>query len=361
MVVASSVCIGSVVAADSLPWVRVSEDCTHFVRDESGAVFMPLGFNYDHDAEGRLIEDYWHTEWKRVENDFHDMQQLGANLVRVHLQFGRFMKSASEANDSELKQLTRLLKLAEETQLYLDLTGLGCYHKKDVPPWYDELDEAARWKAQQVFWEAIASTCRESSAVFCYDLMNEPVIGGDKPGDWLGPAFGDKHFVQFVARSRSGRTRPAAAKQWIDQMVSAVRKHDQRHLITVGFVHWSLDRPGLTSGFIPEQVAENLDFLAVHIYPEAGKVDEALQTLKGFQIGKPVIVEETFPLRCSIEELESFMDQSQGDSDGWVSFFWGKMPNEYKPNTSIADAITSKWLTRFSSRMTGQPTSEDKP
>jgi hypothetical protein len=50
---------------------------------------------------------------------------------------------------------------------------------------------------QARFWQAVAGRCAESPAVFCYDLMNEPVVpGGQRTGgDWLGPAFGDKHFV----------------------------------------------------------------------------------------------------------------------------------------------------------------------
>ena len=149
----------SVVEGADLPAIQVSTDGTHFVRGDSGNPFRPMGFNYDHDADGRLLEDYWHTEWDRVENDFRDMQSLGANVVRIHLQFGKFMNSATEANAEELQQLQRLLTLAEETKLYLDLTGLGCYHKKDVPAWYDALEEQARWNAQQVFWEAIATVC----------------------------------------------------------------------------------------------------------------------------------------------------------------------------------------------------------
>ena len=173
-----------------LPRIIVSEDGRHFLQEGTGTSFRPMGFNYDHDAEGRLIEDYWHTEWDRVDDDFRDMQKLKANTVRIHLQFGRFMMSPTEPNAAELSQLTRLLKLAEECNLHLDITGLGCYHKKDVPAWYDELSEAERWAAQAEFWKAVANTCRDSNAVFCYDLMNKPVIGGEQPAaDWLGPAF----------------------------------------------------------------------------------------------------------------------------------------------------------------------------
>jgi hypothetical protein len=35
-------------------------------------------------------------------------------------------------------------------------------------------------------------------------------------------------------------------------------------------------------------------------------MDEALRTLAGFAVGKPVLVEETFPLACSLKELEEF-------------------------------------------------------
>jgi len=27
----------------------------------------PWGFNYDHDETGRLIEDYWHDEWPKID------------------------------------------------------------------------------------------------------------------------------------------------------------------------------------------------------------------------------------------------------------------------------------------------------
>ena len=85
----------SVVEGAELPAIQVSTDGTHFVSGDSGTPFRPMGFNYDHDADGRLLEDYWHSEWDRVENDFRDMQSLGANVVRIHLQFGKFMKSAT--------------------------------------------------------------------------------------------------------------------------------------------------------------------------------------------------------------------------------------------------------------------------
>jgi hypothetical protein len=327
--------------------VAVSPGGKGFVRQPSGKQFAPWGFNYDHDASGRLLEDYWEKEWDRVEGDFAEMRQLGANVVRIHLQVGRFLEGPAKANTKALEQLERLVRLAEKTGLYLNLTGLGCYHRKDVPGWYDALSEEERWATQAFFWQAIAGRCARSPAIFCYDLMNEPVVPGGKrkEGDWLGPPFGDKHFVQVITLDQKARPRPDIAKRWIDHLCTAIRQVDPRHLITVGLVDWSLDRKGLTSGFVPEKVTGSLDFVSVHIYPQAGKMEEALETLRGFSVGKPVVVEETFPLQCPAAELEAFIDRA--GASGWMSFYWGKPPVELRKSQSIGDAMLLEWLGVF--------------
>ncbi len=337
-------------AAKKLSFIKVAKDNTGFVLKESGKKFVPWGFNYDHDEEGRLIEDYWEQEWPKVEADFAEMKELGANVVRLHIQFGKFMEAADKPNEKSLAQLHKLLMLAEKAGLYLDLTGLGCYHKQDVPAWYDDLDEAGRWQAQAAFWRAVAKTCAESPAIFCYDLMNEPVVPGGKrkEKDWLGPPFAGKHFVQVITLDQSGRPRPEIARAWTKQLVAAIREVDEKHLITIGLVDWSLDRPGLTSGFVPEKIAPELDFLCIHLYPQKGKFDEDLETLKGFsKVGKPVVIEETFPLKAPLEEFEKFLFASREHAHGWVGFYWGKTPAELRQGKTINDAIVLSWLDWF--------------
>ena len=350
--VAVSIVVAGNIAADDadrgMERIVVAPDRTSFVRHTSGELFVPWGFNYDHDRDGRLIEDYWHAEWNSVAEDFAEMKALGANVVRVHLQFGKFMESPEQPRQQALDKLADLLQLAEESGLYLDLTGLGCYHKADVPEWYDALDEPARWEAQGEFWEAVAKTCASSPAVFCYDLMNEPVVpGARKSDDWLGPAFGDKHFVQRISLDLQGRERTAVAKAWVDSLVATVRRHDERHLVTVGLVPWSLKRPGLQSGFEPDVVCENLDFIAMHLYPEKGKLDEALETLRGFDVGKPVVIEETFCLKCGPDELQEFLLQSREIAHGWIGFYWGVTPGELAAERTIPAAMTLGWLELF--------------
>ncbi|HXG12627.1 MAG TPA: cellulase family glycosylhydrolase [Gemmataceae bacterium] len=342
-------CSSAATRADEMPWVAVSKDKKGFVLEPSGRPFVPWGFNYDRDDKGRLIEDYWEDEWPTVEAHFGQMKQLGANVVRVHLQLGKFMDGPDQANAKALDRLGKLLELAERLRLYLDLTGLGCYHKRDVPAWYDKLAEKDRWAVQARFWQAVAGRCAASPALFCYDLMNEPVVPvGKRPdGDWLGPPFAGKHFVQFITLDQADRPRPDIARQWIRHLVAAIREKDKRHLITVGLVDWSLDRPGLTSGFVPAKVADDLDFLSVHLYPKKGKINEALDTLAGFAVGKPVVIEEIFPLACSLPELEDFLERSRKHAAGWIGFYWGKPPEELRRSKTIPDRVTLGWLELF--------------
>ena len=351
--------------AKPMPRVAVSDDGDGFVLKgggdggsgsggggigSGGARFVPFGFNYDHDRDGDLIEDYWHKDWDRVVGDFEEMAALGANVVRIHLQFGRFMDGPDEPNEKELDRLAKLLDVAERVGLYLDITGLGCYHKDNVPGWYHEMDEAERWAAQAAFWEAVAKTCADSPAVFCYDLMNEPVVpGGKKKQDtWLpGSSLGGKHFVQYITRERGERERTAVAREWIGRMVDAIREHDAEGMITVGLVPWSLDRPGLTSGFVPGEVTGRLDFIAMHLYPEKGKVGEAIETLKGFDVGKPIVIEETFPLKSGMEEWREFLRKSKEHADGWVSFYWGAPVDELRGREELKAALLAVAIEGF--------------
>ena len=329
-------------------FLRVAEGGDGFVFSDSGKAFRPWGVNYDHDAAGRLIEDYWHGEWETVEEDFVEMKDLGANVVRVHLQVGKFMESAAKVNQREILRLGELLKLAERTGLYLDLTGLGCYHKADVPEWYDALPEGERWKVQARFWSAVAKACAQSPAVFCYDLMNEPVLPG-KAGEkqWLLGEFGGKFFVQRIALETRGRERKEIASAWVERLVDAIRAEDGRHMVTVGVIPWATVFPKARPLFYDREVGKRLDFVSVHFYP-TGDMDKALAALKVYDLGKPLVVEEFFPLKCSGEKMEEFIAGAGGIADGWVSFYWGKTAEEYAAEKDgIKGALVADWLRRF--------------
>ena len=339
------VCISQANSQPPLPTIHVSQDKLHF-EDSTGKAFRVWGVNYDHDDAGALIEDYWIRDWPRVEEDFAEIQALGANVVRVHLQVAKFMSTAEKPNEVSLKKLGELLQLAERLHLYLDITGLGCYHKADLPAWYDPLDETARWQVQARFWRAIAETCSSSPAVFCYDLMNEPILPGDKPEtEWLTGELAGKHFVQRLTLDLKGRSREQVAAAWVKMLTGAIREVDTRHLITVGAIPWALVFPGAKPLFYAPSVSGPLDFVSVHFYPKSGEIQKALDALNVYKVGKPIVVEEFFPLSCSLEEAAEFIAKS--DTSGFVSFYWGKTIEENEQAGDIRGAIVAKWLRYF--------------
>jgi len=324
--------------------IGISSDGRGFVCVPSGRPFHPWGNNYGN--KGRLIEDFWGPEWPAIAQDFQEMKSMGANVVRVHLQFGKFMLSPDKLNPDALDKLGRLVRLAEETGLYLDITGLACYRRTDVPAWYDGLPEAKRWHAQARFWEGIAAQCANSPAIFCYDLINEPMVGGQqKPGDWYSGALGGLNFIQFINLDRNGRPSATIARHWVETMTRAIHKRAPRHLITVGMLP-STREWGYFSGFRPGLLAPALDFISIHIYPEKGKVDEALAILQKIPVGKPIVVEETFPLTCSAAELKEFILGSRRYASGWMGHYNGESIGQLEAlrQSGKINAGQSAWL-----------------
>ncbi len=83
------------------------------------------------------------------------------------------------------------------------------------------------------FGGGIVSACRRSGrpgvgcrhpAVFCYDLMNEPVITPAKPGEhpWLTGEMGGFHFVQRISNQPGARSQAEIAAAWAGQMTQAM-------------------------------------------------------------------------------------------------------------------------------------------
>ncbi|MFI5377870.1 MAG: cellulase family glycosylhydrolase [Tepidisphaerales bacterium] len=331
--------------------VRISGDGRGFVLHPSGKPFTPWGMNYSSND----IEDRWDKDWPGVERDLIELKRLGANVLRIHLQFNRFMAGPEQLKGHAFEQLGRFLKLAETNGLYLDITGLACYTPADNQPWYDALDEQQRWAAQARFWQEVARRCASSPAVFCYDLMNEPVSpGGDgrKPGQWYsGTLFGGFDYLQWIALAQGSRARDAIARDWARTLVAAIRKEDGKHLVTVGLL------PTLKGtyffGFVPATLAPEVDFISVHIYPTHEDPAEAMRILRQFVVaGKPLVIEETFPLSCSADELRRFLLDSRGIACGWIGHYLGKTRKELEEmkqsgRLSMPDAISLSWLELF--------------
>ncbi len=320
----------------TMPRIRAADGGKGFVLAGTDRGFVPWGFNYL-GQHGRLAEDDWHTPagWRRIETDFREMRKLGVNVVRWHLQFETFMQAPDRPDAEQLARLKRLLKLARSTGLYLNLTGLNCFRLKRIPPWYDALSQVDRWKAQAVFWDAVAKTCAGDAVLFCYDLMNEPVVTKPKEGDhpWVTGELGGFHFVQRISHGRDGRDSKAIAAAWVKLLVGAIRRHDKEALTTVGVIPWAFVWPDAKPVFYSPQALRHLDVVSIHVYPKPGRLDQELKALAVYDLGKPLVIEETFPLRCSIDELDTFIDAASPRVDGWIAHYFGRTIAEHRAST----------------------------
>jgi hypothetical protein len=336
-----------------MPRVQVSKDGKQFVLAGTGKKFTPWGFNYLGQF-GKLAEDDWHTEegWKRIDRDFGEMRKLGANVVRWHLQFETFVKAPNKVDAAQLGRLKDVLKLARKHGLYLDLTGLNCFRLNRVPDWYDALPEKERWEAQALFWSAIAETCAGDSAVFCYDLMNEPVINEAKKGEhpWLAGELGGFHFVQRISNKPAGRDAKDIAEAWVKMQVGAIRKHDKETLTTVGVIPWAFVWANAKPLFYSPQVARHLDFVSIHVYPKGDNLDKEIAAVAVYDIGKPIVVEEFFPMNCSLKDLDKFMDAASPRVDGWVSHYFGYTTAEHRDGAKPAGALVAEFFEYWSKK-----------
>src|SRR5262249_50943271 len=170
---------------------------------ESGAKFTPWGYNYFRDEKYRLLEDYWNSDKPdgrpKFERDFHEMKRLGANVVRIHLQFAKFMDAPGKPNEENITRLEKVIDLAEEIGVYLDITGLGTYRWKAVPACYNEGNEKDGWAMKAEFGEAIAKVCANRSVVLNNTLMNEPLATTSKQSKWTNPnEKNGQTYVEFI-------------------------------------------------------------------------------------------------------------------------------------------------------------------
>jgi hypothetical protein len=342
-ILAVLLCLPVLGAAD---WITVDKSRPGFTSSASRTEFIPWGYNYFRDERFRLLEDYWNDDgpqgWAKVERDFREMKRLGANIVRLHLQFARFMDAPDRPNQQNLDRLNRVLDLAEQLGLYLDITGLGTYRLEDVPAWYRDTNEKEHWAMQAAFWEALARLCANRSIVFAYNLMNEPLATASKQpqGQWTHPtALDGQTYVEYINLDPGRRKAKDIARAWIRQLTAAIRRYDQRHMITVGLIWINNENPEVWSGFAPKEIAREVDFLAVHVYPDKAKVSVALDSLRRYRVGKPILVEETFPMKCSTSEWREFLETSRSLAHGWLGQYWSLSPKDIEGSTEIVHGM----------------------
>ncbi|MEP6514005.1 MAG: cellulase family glycosylhydrolase [Parafilimonas sp.] len=325
-----------------LPKIVSFRASDHTFLDANGNPFFPWGFNYTNPVIVDLVEDHWEqdTIWNYISRDFSEMKAYGANVVRIHLQYNKFMKDPYTPDAVSFTRLKRIVHIAETRQLYLLITGLGAYRAADQPLWYDSLSRDARWQTQALFWKAIAATVKNNSVVFAYDLMNEPVVASHCPGpdcDWLpGDDFGGYNFVQNISLKLRDLLKPTM-DNWIAQMTDSIRTVDKKTLITVGL---------LPLGTINEY-ADNLDFISTHIYPETGHLQTSENFVTDNQSDKPFLLEEISNLACDTTQLTIFLNDIPGKYNGLIGHYLGKTKKECHESGTIPDLIQAQFINWF--------------
>ncbi|MEO6820026.1 MAG: cellulase family glycosylhydrolase [Ginsengibacter sp.] len=303
--------------------------------------FIPWGVNYTNTNELRLMDDNWNdpVTWEIIKQDFREMKALGVNVIRIHLQYNRFMVNATTPNQQALSRLKDLIIFAGTYGLYLDITGLGCYIKEDVPSWYTMMSEKNRWATQAVFWKAIAGVGKQYNNIFAYNLMNEPVTPSKTTTEWLpGEPYGGYYFVQNITRTPGKRTWQTVTRSWIQTLKNAIRKEDDHTPVTVGFI---------ALGNVA-QFNDLLDYNSAHLYPEDGKMNEALNFVNNNQTAKPLVIEETSWF-AGFDNMKSFINttQSQNLTQGYLSHYGGETIDQLKQNGDLGSAIQADWYKLF--------------
>jgi len=127
-------------------------------------------------------------------------------------------------------------------------------------------------------------------------------------------------------------------------LTTAIRKHDPHSLITVGIIPWALVFKGAKPVFYAPGAARHLDFVSIHVYPKSAKIKEEIDELSAYEIGKPLVVEEFFPLACNMDELKAFMDLADDKIDGWISHYFGHTIEEHQAGADPGGPKTASFL-----------------
>jgi len=322
----------------SAPMARIS---VHGRRLYAGSVpWRAWGMNWglgDHSLVLAYFDNPTSARFAVLTSELHTAHLMGANSMRIFLELAQVMQSPSTARPRTLRALQTLLDAAAREHIYLDITGNLAWRPKLVPAWYDRLSEQSRWQVQANFWRAVAHAAASSPAVLCYELTSEPIVG-ETPDYYLGQ-FGGFRFVQSIG-TRRGRSARDVARAWTSELAAAVRSQDNRP-VTIGLL------PLLHDGFAPNNVADLLDMLVVHEYPQSGKAASSVAAVKGFaSLKKPVLLGETYDLCCDTSTERTFLLGANRYLVGTFEFFDGRNPNHITVKTA-ADAMYQQSLRQF--------------
>ena len=113
-------------------------------------------------------------------------------------------------------------------------------------------------------------------------------------------------------------------------MIDSIREHDAVTPITLAIGCWDDCPPYLVTPWVFDQ----LDLLSLHVYPRSEEVHDAVSVTEQWDVGKPVLVTETFPIRVAPSAWEWYLREIATEVNGLISQFSGY------PLTELAEIPT---------------------
>ena len=324
--------------AVAMPRITVRGDQMYAGNRPWHAWGMNWGVN-DHAPVIAYFDDPTAANLDVLRSELATARSMGANSMRIYLQLGQVMATATHTRWRTLAALRRLLALAQRDRVYLDITGDLVWRPSRSPKWYSRLSWQARWRVQALFWKAVAHAAADSRAVLCYELTSEPTVSST-PGYYYG-RIGQWWFRQSIATA-TGTVADSLARAWTRLLAAAVRSQDDRP-VTIGLL------PSTSGPFAPANVGEQLDMLVVHEYPTTGQAPAAISLIRSFAAyRKPVLLGETFMLDDDLATQYAFLIGAARYLTGAFEFFDGRDPRAIVPQT-IYDAVYQQGLEQFMS------------
>jgi len=212
--------------------------------------------------------------------------------------------------------------------MYLDVTGLGCYHKQDVPRWYIDLGRSAPMgRLRPAFWKAVAGLQGPAPADLCYDLheLADPhrrrgagrLAPRPTPGGNIRPA----NHEGSKGRTDNEVAGPGSAKHLPARDPFRV---DDRPIITVVRDPLGPGFKGAKPLFFARVLRSSSTSSACTSTPKGGNtLYDDLTAPPVYEVGKPLVIEEIFHLgQLRGDRGLPIPNESLGTRDAGFSFLY---------------------------------------
>lgn len=236
-----------------------------------------------------------------IAKDFDIIRGAKLNSIRIFIQYDDFGKAA--VREDKLAKLKKILDLAEAKNLSVVITLFDFYSDYTLESWTLTHRHA----------ETIVSTFKNHKAILAWDIKNEPNL-------------------DFENRDKDN------VLNWLNHMVTVIRKNDPNHLITIG---WS-------NSYEATKLADKVDFVSYHFYNAISDFEKENSILEK-AVKKPVVIQEFgIPSYNGIWNLSGADENEQADYHKKMQALFKKNKLAFMSWTlydfpHVPDQVAGKW------------------